>query len=62
MGTKGGHKHCPSVRTRTCVFKITLHINIARDRPAILEASPNKLSIGPLGLAGSVEREVVEVP
>ena len=32
-----------------------------RQRPAILEARPNKRSIGPVGLAGSVEREVVEV-
>ena len=40
----------------------TLHVDTARDKPAILEASPNKRSIGPLGFAGSVEREVVEVP
>ena len=40
----------------------TLHLNTSREKPAILEASPNKRSIGPVGLAGSVEREVVEVP
>ena len=40
----------------------TLHVNTTREKPAILEASPNKRSIGPLGFAGSVEREVVEVP
>ena len=46
-------------------FKIihkTLHVDTARDKPATLEASPNKRSIGPVGFAGSVEREVVEVP